>query len=82
MQSNSECIDYNAGTTVADAQTGCSILHGTYSAGACDPSSSAGGCRQVFGNGIIQTTWYYSPITADAVMATCVADANATYVAP
>jgi hypothetical protein len=41
-----------------------------------------GGCYQVFGNGKIITTWYYSPITAQSAMAECNVDGNATYVAP
>jgi hypothetical protein len=83
IQSNGECFDYIDGFTVADAQKDCSIHQGTYSSsGMCSTASSVGGCRQDFANGPIETTWYYSPITADRVMPTCAADGNATYVAP
>lgn len=84
MDNGHECLDYIGGFAAGQPMSDCAHrTGGTYSAtGTCDSASSAGGCKQTFGNGLIQTTWYYDPVTPDAVMATCVADANAVYVAP
>jgi hypothetical protein len=75
-----ECIEYSPG--FPSAQQGCAVLTGTYSTGHCDLTNSSGGCKQLFGSDT-QIVYYYTPtVTADAVMAQCVNDGNATYVAP
>ena len=77
-----QCIEYAIGYT-ASADKGCGILKGTYSTGPCDAASSLGGCKQPNGSSSM-TTYYYpsATITPAAVMAQCVDDGNATYVAP
>ena len=75
------CIEYAVG--YPDPAPGCAVLHGTFSTGGCDLTSSSGGCKQVFPSIGTMTTYFYLPtITADAVMVQCTNDGNAIYVAP
>lgn len=75
-----ECIEYSAG--FPSAEQGCGVLKGAYTTGPCDLTGSSGGCKQMFGSATQIVYYYTATVSADTVMAQCVNDGNATYVAP
>lgn len=76
---NDACIDYSGpGDVVSVYQSNCT---GTWKGGSCDHTGTVGGCRNTDTTlGLVYTTWFFAPQTAQSVMGACAAPA--TFVAP
>ncbi|MBI5069387.1 MAG: hypothetical protein HZB56_14220 [Deltaproteobacteria bacterium] len=64
--------------------TACTQAGGTAGTG-CSHTNSSGGCRLTQTNGgftLLNTFWYYAPMTVAQVQAACTPISGATYVAP
>jgi hypothetical protein len=78
---NSTCLEWAPDFTPS-REAGCNVQHGTLADGPCSSTNSSGGCRRANTGQGTETLYFYMPITVDDVKATCVAQANAVYIAP
>jgi len=80
---DSVCTEFFAPTTTAIAQQACaSTADNVFATGACDRSTSAGGCRVVSpGGAVCLTVWYGPNATLDQAQQACAAQGG-TFVEP